>query len=64
MRALRLADDWDRLLATVTWVEQRQVPGMYLRQVDAPGVDTKFIERHKDALTAPRHAARPLTVRS
>lgn len=51
MRALRLADDWDRLLATVTWVEQRQVPGMYLRQVDAPGVDTKFIERHKGVLT-------------
>jgi hypothetical protein len=50
MRALRLADDWDRLLATVTWIERRQVPGMYLRQVDAPGVDTKFIERHKGVL--------------
>ncbi len=23
---------------------------MYLRQVDAPGVDTKFIERHKGVL--------------
>jgi hypothetical protein len=51
MRALRLADDWDRLLATVKWIEQRQAPGMYLRQVDAPGVDTKFIERHKGVLT-------------
>ncbi len=51
MRALRLADDWDRLLATVRWIEQRQAPGMYLRQVDAPGVDTKFIERHKGVLT-------------
>jgi len=50
MRALRLADDWDRLLATITWIERRQVPGMYLRQVDAPGVDTKFIERHKGVL--------------
>jgi len=50
MRALRLADDWDRLLATVTWIERRQVPGMYLRQVDAPGVDTKFIERHRGVL--------------
>jgi len=50
MRALRLADDWDRLLATVTWIQRRQVPGMYLRQVDAPGVDTKFIERHKGVL--------------
>jgi hypothetical protein len=50
MRALRLADDWDRLLATVRWIEQRQAPGMYLRQVDAPGVDTKFIEQHKGVL--------------
>ena len=51
MRALRLADDWDRLLATVRWIEQRQVTGMYLRQVDAVGVDTKFIERHRGVLT-------------
>ncbi|HEX4658607.1 MAG TPA: DUF3322 domain-containing protein [Streptosporangiaceae bacterium] len=48
---LRLADAWDRLLTTVRWIEQRQVPGMYLRQVDAPGVDTKFIERHRGVLT-------------
>ena len=51
MRALRLADTWDKLLATVRWIEQRQVPGMYLRQVDVPGVDTKFIERHKGVLS-------------
>lgn len=50
MRALRLASSWDKLLATVRWIEQRQVPGMYLRQVDVPGVDTKFIERHKGVL--------------
>jgi hypothetical protein len=51
MRALRLADAWDKLLATVRWIEQRQVPGMYLRQVDVPGVDTKFIEQHKGVLS-------------
>jgi hypothetical protein len=50
MRALRLANQWDRLRATVRWIEERQVPGMYLRQVDVPGVDTKFIERHKGVL--------------
>jgi hypothetical protein len=50
MRALRLADDWGKLLATVRWIEQRQAPDMYLRQVDVPGVDTKFIERHKGVL--------------
>jgi hypothetical protein len=51
MRALRLADDWCKLLATVRWIERRQAPGMYLRQVDVPGVDTKFIERHKGVLS-------------
>jgi hypothetical protein len=51
MRALRLAGDWDKLLATVGWIEQRQARGMYLRQVDVPGVDTKFIERHKGVLS-------------
>ena len=51
IRALRLAGVWDKLLATVRWIEERQTPGMYLRQVDVPGVDTKFIERHKAVLT-------------
>jgi hypothetical protein len=51
MRALRLVDAWDKLLATVRWIEQRQVPGMYLRQIDVPGVDTKFVERYKGVLT-------------
>jgi hypothetical protein len=50
LRALRLADDWGRLLATVRWIEQRQAPSMYLRQIDVPGVDTKFIERHQGVL--------------
>ncbi|HEX3963299.1 MAG TPA: Wadjet anti-phage system protein JetD domain-containing protein [Trebonia sp.] len=51
VKALALARDWTQLLATVAWIEQRQAPGMYLRQVDVPGVDTKFIERHKGVLT-------------
>jgi hypothetical protein len=51
VRVLRLADDWGRLAATVRWIEQRQRPGMYLRQVDVPGVDTKFIGRHKGVLS-------------
>jgi hypothetical protein len=51
MRALRLAGAWDKLLDTVRWIEQRQALGMYLRQIDVPGVDTKFIERYKGVLT-------------
>jgi hypothetical protein len=50
MQLLRLADRWDKLLATVRWIDERQSPGMYLRQVDVPGVDTKFIERHQGVL--------------
>ncbi len=51
VQLLRLADRWDKLLATVRWIDERQSPGMYLRQVDVPGVDTKFIERHRGVLT-------------
>ena len=50
-RALGLAADWSQLLGCVAWIDQHQTPGMYLRQVDVPGVDTKFIERHKGVLT-------------
>ncbi|HEX6453332.1 MAG TPA: Wadjet anti-phage system protein JetD domain-containing protein [Trebonia sp.] len=50
VKALALADEWDHLVLTVRWIDERQVPGMYLRQVDVPGVDTKFIGRHKGVL--------------
>jgi hypothetical protein len=51
VKALELAADWASLLATVRWIDERQAPGMYLRQVDVPGVDTKFIGKHKGVLT-------------
>ena len=51
VRALELAAAWPRLLATVRWIDERQRPGMYVRQVDVPGVDTKFIEKHRRVLT-------------
>jgi hypothetical protein len=51
MRTLRLADRWRRLLATVQWIDERQVPGLYVRQVDVPGVDTKFIEGNRGVLS-------------
>jgi hypothetical protein len=50
LKALAAADRWDRLLAVVRWIDERQRPDMYLRQVDVPGVDTKFIEAHKGVL--------------
>lgn len=51
VRALRLAADWDRLLATVRWIDEHQLADRYIRQVDVPGVDTKFIEGHQHVLT-------------
>ena len=47
----RARNRWHRLLATVRWIDERQLLGMYIRQVDAPGVDTKFIERNRGVLT-------------
>jgi hypothetical protein len=51
LQALELASDWDRLLATVAWIDSHDVSGVYLRQVDVPGVDTKFIGRHRGVLS-------------
>jgi hypothetical protein len=51
LRALDLAASWDRLLAVTGWVLTRDTAGLYLRQVDIPGVDTKFIGRHRGVLT-------------
>jgi hypothetical protein len=50
MKALELATYWTEIVGVVRWIDQRQRPGMYLRQVDVPGVDTKFIERHRGVL--------------
>jgi len=50
MRVLALQGCWSEIVATVRWIDERQRPGEYLRQVDVPGVDTKFIERHRGVL--------------
>lgn len=49
--ALELADDWPRLMAVVGWLMNHPRPGIYLRQVDLPGVHTKFIEAHRNVLS-------------
>lgn len=50
LRALELAEEWPRLLAVVTWCLNHPRPAVYLRQIDLPGVHTKFIEGHKAVL--------------
>jgi len=51
LRALDLADAWPRLLSVVGWRVARPRPDLYLRQVDLPGVHTKFIESHRAVLS-------------
>jgi hypothetical protein len=49
-KALALADEWDRLLDVIDWLAAHPRPGIYLRQVDIPGVHSKFIEAHRSVL--------------
>lgn len=48
--ALELSDAWARLLAVVAWLQTHPRPDVYLRQVDLPGVDSKFLETHRVVL--------------
>jgi hypothetical protein len=45
--ALEQADDWERVLAVLAWFRDHPRPGIYLRQLEIPGVDSKFIEARK-----------------
>ncbi len=51
LRALELSEDWPQLLAIVSWMRQHPRPGLYLRQVDLPGVHTKLIEGYRGVLS-------------
>lgn len=49
LKTLELEADWERITDVVMTIEGCQ-PGQYLRQLDVPGVDTKFIEKHRGVL--------------
>lgn len=51
LNASALAQAWPGLLAVVTWLQAHPRPGIYLRQVGVPGVDSKFIEAHRGVLS-------------
>ncbi len=51
MLVLAHGPEWEKLLAVVSWVKAHPMPGIYLRQLEIPGVDTKFMETHRDILT-------------
>ena len=47
---LEHAADWHRILAVLAWFRDNPRSGLYLRQVDIAGVDTKFIEGRRGLL--------------
>ena len=50
LRALELDAAWPRLLDVVAWLQAHPRPGVYLRQVDLPGIHSKFIEANAAVL--------------
>ena len=51
MALLATRDSWPDLLRTVQWIDQSATANHYLREIDIPGIDTKFIEQHRGILT-------------
>lgn len=45
------ADDVDRLVAVTTWLAEHPASGLLPRQLPVEGVDSKWFERHRDAVS-------------
>ena len=44
------SEEWESLTATALWVYANQRPAIYIREIELPGIDTKFIENNKAIL--------------
>lgn len=51
-RALELESEMPQLIAAYGWLDSHRQSRRYLREISAPGVDTKFAERHRPILAA------------
>ncbi|MCX5232993.1 Wadjet anti-phage system protein JetD domain-containing protein [Streptomyces sp. NBC_00233] len=51
MKVLLHAAVWHQLVHTVCWIRDEGTEQVYLREIDVPGVDTKFVESHKAILS-------------
>ncbi len=52
LMSLRIGADWPPVLAAFDWLGSPDSRGRFLREISAPGVDTKFVERHRGVLAA------------
>lgn len=51
MKVLEMEEAWPRVLAVLRWFQQRPSSGLYRRQLEIEGVDTKFIENNRVLFT-------------
>jgi len=51
LRVLEQAQDWPQLLAIIDWLQKNPRPDVYLRQIDLPDINSKFIEQRRGILT-------------
>ncbi|PKO91396.1 MAG: hypothetical protein CVU16_08250 [Betaproteobacteria bacterium HGW-Betaproteobacteria-10] len=51
LRALELAERWEKLLAVTDWLLAHPRPAMHVRQMDIAGVHTKFVEANRGVLS-------------
>ena len=50
LKILEYAEAWPQLLATVSFFQASPKPNRYLRELDIPGVDSKFVEQRMPIL--------------
>jgi hypothetical protein len=50
LQVMALQKDWLTMLDLADWILRNPRPGLFLRQVDIPGVHTKFIEANRGVL--------------
>jgi hypothetical protein len=50
MLVLEHRADWTGILLVVRWIADRDISDLDVRHLDVPGVDTKFVERHRRIL--------------
>jgi len=50
LKLLQMADVWSLLLDITDWMKSHPRPGIYLRQIELHGINTKFIETHRAVL--------------